>query len=175
MTSMINILGNEHVFPFALTTLAFFVLIFLVRAQKLHFLGALIFLVIALLVGLFIDHAHDLKRYFYEGRAFALDVPKSSTAMLVASSKSSSESDASDVFLNGNFQAQILRAIENLKEEVVAEKENLSNVMHQIEELFASVDTQKHKLQNFIDESRERFKTDIGTQSKFDIQEHEGK
>jgi hypothetical protein len=46
-----------------------------------------------------------------------------------------------------------------LKIEVSSEKENLHRLMGQMQDIFNSIDIQRQKLQNFIEETREQFKT----------------
>lgn len=58
------------------------------------------------------------------------------------------------------FQGQILQAVKNLKFEVDNEKENFLLIMNQIQELFDLMDGQTQKLQAFIEETKEKVKTD---------------
>ena len=69
------------------------------------------------------------------------------------------------------FQKQMMQALEDLKLEVNTEKENLRRVMNQVKEIFDLMDAQKQKLQNFIEETRERIKTDYPTKQSFNMPE----
>lgn len=54
----------------------------------------------------------------------------------------------------------MLKAVEDLRSELEAEKENLDLLMNQVEEIVASIEDQKEKLSQFLEETSQRLKTD---------------
>lgn len=63
------------------------------------------------------------------------------------------------------FRTQMLQAVEDFKNEVHVEKTNLLQVANQVQEVIHSIDTQKQKLQQFIEETHERIKTEYQIKS----------
>lgn len=63
------------------------------------------------------------------------------------------------------FTLQVLQALEDLKSELKAEKENLDHLMDQVEEIVASIEDQKEKLNRFLEEVSHRLKSDYSYKS----------
>lgn len=137
MTAILDIIQSDQALALLVTTLIFFVIIFLVAKRWIGFSVALLLLLGALAVGLFFNNQNDFQTY----------LNPSATSI----HKDDSEED---------FHKQMLHAMADLKTEVDAEKENLRRLMGQVQDVFDSVDMQKQKLQSFIDEVRQHFKSD---------------
>lgn len=133
---MAHIFQSEHVLALLSASFIFLITIFLVVKRWIGFSTASLLLLFSLAAGFLIDHM----------QIFPHDAPPSS---------SFNNETSQEV-----FQQHMLQAVEDLKTEVLTEKENLRRVMKQVQEVFDSVDVQKQKLQNFIEETREHFKTD---------------
>jgi predicted PurR-regulated permease PerM len=63
-----------------------------------------------------------------------------------------------DVSDSATFKNQITQLVKEVQSEVSAEKENLRDLMNQVDEIFDQLDREKQKLQSFISEARENFK-----------------
>lgn len=63
------------------------------------------------------------------------------------------------------FQQQIQQAVNDLKREVNGEKENYKLAVSQVQEIFDSIDIQKQKIQQFIEETKDKFKSDYSPKS----------
>lgn len=137
MSSSLNFLQSEHVLALLVTILIFMTTIFLAVKRWIGFSITLLLLLFSLAAGLLINHQQDLQHYF-----------------------SYSSSTKGNEVTTEDFHKQMLQAMEDLKLEVTTEKENLHRIMTQVQEIFDSVDAQKQKLQTFIEEAREQFKTD---------------
>lgn len=136
MHSLLHFLQTEPVFAFLIASLIFFITLFLVVKQWIGFSITFLLLVFALAAGIIINNQKAFQGYAddYHTR------------------QQESQQDA--------FKKQILQAVENLKVEVESEKENLRQVMTQVQTIFEQVDVQKQKLQNFIEEAKDHFKAD---------------
>lgn len=137
MSQTLAFLQSEHVLALLITLLIFLVTLLLVVKRWINFPMTLLLLLFSLSVGLVINHQQDLQHYF------------------TSSSHSVDESSSPE-----DFHQQMLKALENLKVEMTTEKDNLRRVITQVQEIFESMDIQKQKLQNFIEEARDRFQTD---------------
>lgn len=60
--------------------------------------------------------------------------------------------------VNKGFKSQIAQAVADITVELKAEKENITVLVNQVEEMLDEVDKQKQKLESFIEETKERFK-----------------
>ena len=143
MNQIIDFLQTDHVLALIIACLIFLATIFLVVKRWVGFSIAVLLLIFSLVAGLVINNQHAVQQYF---NAYA------------ASSKG--EEGSQDA-----FRKQMLQAVEDLKLEMSAEKENLKRVMDQVHEIVDSIDVQKNKLQHFIEETRERFKAEYGPKS----------
>lgn len=141
MSPVLNFFQSTHVIALLIAIFIFIITIFLVVKRWIGFSVTLLLLLFSLAAGLVISHQQDFQDY--------LNTPLSTSSSLAPSE------DSQDA-----FHKQMLQAVEDLKVEVNTEKENLRGVMNQVHEIFESMDVQKQKLQNFIEETRERFKTD---------------
>jgi len=138
MDQIRDFLLSEHVLAFLIAFLIFLITVFLAAKQWIGFSLALLFLIFSLAAGLIINNQHSLQQYL--------------TAYAETSAPGNESQDA--------FRKQILQAVEDLKLEMNTEKQNLQRVMNQVQEIVDSIDVQKQKLQHFIEETKERFKTD---------------
>ncbi len=143
MPAALHFLQSEQVLALLIAILIFLTTIFLVIKRWIGFSITFLLLLFSLAAGLIINHQKTFQCY-------------------VNSQYSSSLEEGSQ----GMFHKQVLQAVEDLKLEVQTEKENLRQVMHQVQEIFDLMDVQKQKLQNFIEETRERFKTDYPSTSQ---------
>jgi polyhydroxyalkanoate synthesis regulator protein len=150
MSSTLHFLQSPHVLALLIAVFIFLTTILLVVKRWIGFSMTLLLLLFSLAAGLIINHQQAVQSYL---NAYT-------------SSSTSTNEDSQDA-----FHKQMLQAVEDLKLEVSTEKENLRLVMNQIQEIFDSMDAQKQKLQNFIDETRERFKTDYPIQHSSTIPE----
>jgi len=141
MSTALNFFQSEHFLALLIAILVFLTTIFLVVKRWIGFSVTLLLLIFSLAAGLLINHQQDLQHYF-------------------SSYSSNPTPESSD-----DFHKHMMQAMEDLKLEVTAEKENLRRVMNQVQEIFESMDVQKQKLQNFIEETREQFKTDYQKKS----------
>lgn len=127
-------LQTDKVIALLAAMLIFFVTIFLVSKKWINFSITLLLLLFAIASGLAISN-YDLFKNYYQN----------------CQNISSQEQQA-------HFNTQMIQAVEDIKMEVHAEKENLRHLMHQVEEIFDQMDIQKRKLKNFIEETKENFK-----------------
>ncbi len=141
MSSVLNFFQSEHVLALLIAILIFLTTLFLVVKRWIGFSITLLLLLFSLVAGLLINHHQDFQHYL-----------------------SFSSSPVKEEVTTADFHKQMQQAMEGLKLEVATEKENLRRVMTQVQEIFNSMDMQKQKLQNFIDEVRERFKTHYPTE-----------
>jgi hypothetical protein len=144
MSFLQNILQSPHVVALLIAILIFLITIFLIVKRWIGFPVALLLLVFSLIAGLIINHQQSLQCYL--------------NSYLPSSSSPQKGEESQDA-----FQKQMLQAVEDLKLEVSTEKENLRRVVDQVQEIFNSMDVQKQKLQQFIEETREKFKADYPT------------
>lgn len=140
MQPAVDFFSSEHILALLIAVLIFLTTVFLVVKRWIGFSIALLLLLFSLAAGLIVNNQKMFHQYFssYENSA-----------------RHSEDAGAQDA-----FRKQIMQAVEDLKTEVHAEKENLNQVMTQMAEIVNSIDVQKQKLQNFIEETKERFKTD---------------
>lgn len=146
MSSLFNFLQSEHAMALLTTVVIFLITIFLAVKRWIGFSLTCLLLLFSLLAGFLIDQKQMLQHYF-----------QSSSTSSHTASLSIDENNQDD------FRKQMLQAVADLKVEVLTEKENLRRVMDQVQEVFDSVEAQKQKLQHFIDETREHFKTNYPT------------
>lgn len=145
MDQALQFFQSEHVLALIIACLIFLTTILLVVKKWIGFSGALLFLIFSLAAGLLINNQNAFQHYF--------------------NAYSSTPHSGTDEVSQDAFRKQMLQAVEDLKTEVSAEKENLQHVMHQVQEIVDSIDVQKQKLQQFIEETRERFKADYAPKS----------
>lgn len=145
MSHALHFLQSEHVLALLIAVLIFLTTILLVVKRWIGFSITLLLLLFSLAAGLIINHQQDLQHY-----------------LTFSSSSPEKEGNSSE-----DFHKHLLQAVEDLKLEVSTEKENLSRVMSQVQEIFESMDMQKQKLQNFIEEVRAQLKADYPTNSPF--------
>lgn len=149
MMPTIHFLQSDHITAFLVALLIFLITIFLVVKKWIGFSMAFLLLLFSLAAGLLVNQQHTIRHYFYPSG--------------LVNHKTSSD----------DFQQQMVQAVQNLQTEMATEKDNLLQVMDQMQEVFQSVDAQKQKLQNFIEETRERFKTTSSSQSS-EVNKEEG-
>lgn len=137
MSYVSHVLQSEHILALLVAVLIFFTTILLVVKRWIGFSMTLLLLIFSLAAGLIINHHQDFQHY------------------LTPSSKSTHYESSSE-----DFHKQMLQAVEDLKMEVAAEKENLRRVMDQVQDIFTSMDAQKQKLQHFIGEVRQHFNSE---------------
>jgi hypothetical protein len=138
MHSALDFFQSEHVTALIAALIIFLFTIFLVVKHWIGFWIAFLLLLFSLGAGVIINNPHIFQCDFtsHEPNPLKEDEPQKT------------------------FQNQMLQAMEDLRLEVHSEKENLRLLMQQLQEIFDSLDAQKQKLQTFIDETRERFKTE---------------
>lgn len=136
MPSALN-LHSEHILALFIAILIFLTTILLVVKRWIGFSITLLLLIFSLAAGLIINNQQDFQHY------------------LTSSSSSSIHNEKT----TEDFHKQILQAMEDLKIEVAAEKDNLRRLVDEVQDVFQSMDIQKQKLQNFIEEVRQRFKS----------------
>lgn len=145
MHTFSQFLQTDHVLAFLIAILIFLTTLFLVVKRWIGFSITLLLLLFSLAAGIIINNQQVFQGYLDHYSTHHLP-----------------EADAhSDV-----FQKQILQAVTDLQTEMQTEKENLLQLKKQMQDIFDSMDTQKQKLQNFIEETRERFKTEYPTQDQ---------
>jgi hypothetical protein len=131
---------SPHVLALVIAILIFLITIFLVVKRWIGFSLTLLLLIFSLAAGLIINQQQTIRDYL-----------------------NSSSSSSNPMALNESqdpFHTQVMKALEDLRLEVNTEKENIRHLMSQVQEIFDSMDAQKQKLQNFIDEVQQRFRTD---------------
>ncbi|WP_068468223.1 hypothetical protein [Candidatus Protochlamydia phocaeensis] len=138
MHSFLQFLQSDHMMAFIIAVLIFLVTILLVVKRWIGFSITLLLLVFSLAAGLAINNQQAFQGYMDDYRQTRLNERQQ------------------DV-----FKKQVLQAVEDLRIEVNSEKENLRQAMSQVQEIFDRVERQKQKLQNFIEETRERFKSEM--------------
>lgn len=153
MNQILDFLQTDHVLALVIACLIFLTTIFLVVKQWIGFSIALLFLIFSLAAGVIINNQHAFQQYF---------------------NSYSSASSKGDAGAQDAFRKQMLQAVEDLKQEMSVEKENLKRVMDQVHEIVDSIDVQKQKLQHFIEETREKFKTEYGPKSQAHQEEAKG-
>lgn len=146
MHTFSQFLQTDHVLALLIAILIFLTTLFLVVKRWIGFSITLLLLLFSLAAGIIINNQQVFQGYLDH----------------YSSTRHLPEADAnSDV-----FQKQILQAVTDLQIEMQTEKENLLQLKKQMQDIFDSMDTQKQKLQNFIEETRERFKTEYPTQDQ---------
>lgn len=143
MSSLISFFQSEHLLALVIAILIFLTTILLVVKRWIGFSITLLLLIFTLAAGLAINYHHQFQNYLNPSSTPIID-------------ENSSPDD---------FHKQMLQAMENLKTEMTHEKENLRRVIGQVQEIFDSMDIQKQKLQNFIEEVRDRFQTEYPARS----------
>lgn len=139
-----SFMQSEHVIAFLSTLFIFLVTLFLVVKRWIGFSIACLLLLFSLIVGVVINHQQEVKHYFYSSHHSTIgDV-----------------NTLGDVNMTDDFHQQMFKAVENLKTELATEKENIQKIAAQVHEILESVDLQKQKLQNFMEEVREKFQTE---------------
>jgi len=132
MENLLDFITTNTIFAFLITVFIFIVTIFLVVRQWIGFSMALLLLVFAIAAGTAVRHYNLLKSYIY-----------------LSEEPSQSE-----------FNKQITKVVEDVRMEVSSEKENLHLLMKQVEDLFDQMNQQKIKLQQFIEETTEHFRSE---------------
>ncbi|MDP1879569.1 MAG: hypothetical protein Q8K60_01355 [Parachlamydiaceae bacterium] len=137
MSALIEFFKSEQFIAFFAATMIFIITIFLVAKQWIGFSMALLFLLFALITGFVINHHEAIKHYFIRPPV---------------SQENSINYDQTE------FRTQVKLAVDDLQKELSVEKENIQQVMNQVQEIFGILDAEKNKLENFIEETREHFK-----------------
>jgi hypothetical protein len=130
-------LQSDPVLALAVAVVIFLLTILFVVKRWVGFPGACLLLLLALTAGILLNHRQSFHYYDASPQAASLTPVEASI---------------------DTFQKQVLLAVEELQREIKVEKENVQQITKQIQEIFASLDTQKQKLQNFIEETRQKFK-----------------
>jgi len=136
---------SDHFLALSIALLVFLVALFLAVKRWIGFWITVVLLVFSLAAGILINNQSSLQNFFD------------------SYSSSAEEHEKEDA-----FQKQMLQAVEDLKMEMSIEKENLKKVVLQVQEIVDSIDLQKQKVQQFIEETRERFKSEYSQQNPSD-------
>ncbi|MFI5344404.1 MAG: hypothetical protein ACHQUC_09315 [Chlamydiales bacterium] len=134
-STLVQFFSSQHVIALLSAVSIFLVTIFLVAKRWIGFSITFILLLFSLTAGILINNPQFFTDYVNPHQEANLD---QQTA----------------------FKKQILQAIDDVKLEVHTEKENLQHLKDQMQEIVNQLDTQKQKLEGFIEETRNRFKTD---------------
>lgn len=125
---------SDHLLGFLITLFIFIITILFAIKKKITFKTIILLLFFSIVAGKAVNEELHLRGFF----------------------KQRVQPEQVDTSLKEDFHNQMLHAIENVKQEVLVEKENLQKVMNQVQDIFDSVDKQKQKLQNFIEETKEK-------------------
>lgn len=136
-----KLLQNENALAFLAAATVFFVTVFLVAKKWINFSFATLLLLFAIVTGLVIRYQDVF-------------IPH----------PASKQADPSPA-----VPTQFLQAFEDLKIEVDTDKDHLNHIMDQVQDIFSEVNAQKLKLQHFIEETRERFHSDLDRSDKPEI------
>jgi hypothetical protein len=128
---------SDPVLALAVAVVIFLLTILLVVKRWVGFPGACLLLLLALAAGILFNHRQAFHYYGTSSQTSSLAPVEASIDTL---------------------QKQLLLTVEELQREIKVEKENVQQIMKQIQDIFASLDTQKQKLQSFIEETRQKFK-----------------
>lgn len=139
MSTFQEILHNEAFVAIITSTIIFFITILLVAKKWIGFWTTFLLLLFSIGAGLAIGHYRTIQNY-------------------AENYQNPNQVDQEE--LDGNFKTQIKQAVENLKKEVDVEKDTLDLVVKQVNEILNQLDVQKQKLQHFIEETHERFKSE---------------
>jgi len=136
MDQILIFFQTDTVIAFLTALFIFFVTIFLVIKRWIGFSLTLLLLLFAITAGVVIRHHRLLESYLlvYKNNEF--------------------ENQES------LFQKQFVQAVSDIKGELSTENDNFQKLVNQVEDMFDQMDAQTQKLQTFIDEARERFKSD---------------
>ncbi len=134
---LLNILQSPHLLALALTLLVFLITLLLALRWNIRVLTGVLILICGLAVSLVINYYQEFRSGFHKAP------PPSESA----------EENQKE------FSQQMKQAIEDLWKEIQTEKKQLSAVMLQVQEILDSMNAEKMKLQNFIEETRERFQS----------------
>lgn len=137
MSALIEFFKSEQFVAFFVATMIFAVTIFLVAKQWIGFSIALLFLLFALIAGFVINHHEEIKHNFFR--------------MPIAKENSINHDQV-------EFRTQMKLAVDDLQKELSVERENIQQMMSQVQEIFEILEAEKNKLENFIEETREHFK-----------------
>lgn len=139
MPDFLHFQQSEH-FPALLAAiLIFMITIFLAVKRWIGFSVTFLLLLFSLAAGFLIDQVQNGQNYFQQTSYPNHFYPAA----------------------KDDFKMQITQAVEDLKNEVSNEKENIRLIIDQVQEVIHSVETQKEKLQQFIEETRVRFKNSV--------------
>ena len=125
---------SDTVHAFLLALVIFFATIFLFVRQWIGFSMVILLLFFAIAAGAIASHYHIIQGYIEDYRQNRLEESSQSA-----------------------FKKQITQALEDVKIEVTAEKENLHQLMQKLDQLYDQMNIQKVKLQQFIDKTKEHF------------------
>lgn len=136
MLSMIEFFQTDPGIGLLVAFVIFLITIFLVIKQIVRLRVAAILLIFAILTGMIITNQKSIHHYF--NPSFKWENP--------------------NVYDNPNdLPQQIKNSVKNLEREMLIEKENVKQVMSQIQEIFTILESEKQKLQTFIEETKEQF------------------
>ncbi|MBA3723147.1 MAG: hypothetical protein H0W88_12205 [Parachlamydiaceae bacterium] len=144
MHTVLEFLKTDTVVALLVSVFIFIITIFLVAKRWIGFSVTVLLLVFAITAGLAISNHRILECYLNDYKKDGL-------------------SDASQP---APFKKQITQAVEDVQDEVNAEKENLHHLMGQVDEIFDQLEVQKQKLQSFIAETREKYKIENAAETK---------
>lgn len=142
-SALVQFFSSQHVIALLSAVSIFLVTIFLVAKRWIGFSITFILLLFSLTAGILINNPEFFTEYANPNQATNLDQQV-------------------------EFKKQILQAIDDVKQEVHKEKENLQHLKDQVQDIINQMDTQKQKLEGFIEETRNHFKTDKPNESKED-------
>ncbi len=137
-SSLIQFFSSNQVIALLSAVSIFIVTIFLVAKRWIGFSITFILLLFALIAGILINNPQFLTEY-------------------------SSQNSTVNLEQQEDFKKQILQAINDVKQEVSTEKENLQHLKNQMQDFFNQLDAQKQKLDQFIEETRNRFQNEKPT------------
>ena len=138
MQSLLKFIETDTFFAFLFALFFFCITLFLFVKNRIGFSLTTLFLLFIVLASLGISHYNVFKSYVKD-----------------FTSNYSVEEEPQSA-----FKKQITQALEDVKIEVSTEKENLQLLMNRVEELFDQMNVQKVKLQQFIEETKEQFRTE---------------
>lgn len=134
-SSLVQFFSSNQVIALLSAVSIFIVTIFLVAKRWIGFPITLILLLFALIAGILINNPQFFSEYSNQYSGLNLEQQE-------------------------DFKKQMLQAIDDVKQEVSTEKENLQHLKDQVQDIFNQLDTQKQKLDSFIEETRNRFQSE---------------
>ena len=142
MTTIIEFLKSDVFYAFSVTIGFFLFTLYLASKKLISFFVSFFLLCFGLLLGIVISNQQLFQLYVNEYQQNHLIVEQE----------------------DSHFKKQITQAAQNIKKEVSTEKENLQQIVDQFDEIFDQMDKQKQKLQEFIEETKNRFNTEDNTE-----------